>query len=303
MSKNPLWNRLHEIKLETVMAKDPQTICEDDTLEKTVKILQEHKIHSLPVLDRFNKVVGVIDNLDITAFLLKIVPKDDDLKSLEQASRAMHLKEVKSVMEISGRDPFVPLHTHDPLTLASGLFGSGVHRCPVLDSSQKLVGMVSQGHIVAAIHHSIKLHNGMLGMARKSLKDLSLGLPSNIVTAKRDTPVLTCIRRLVEFQINALALVDSDGKLAGTFSASDVRGLFLDTVPDFGSSVEEFLLKHSPMSFNSSCVRIDCKFEDAMDLFHSHHVVHRLWVIDEKFRPVGIVSLTDVCQMLKNYVQ
>jgi len=47
---------------------------------------------------------------------------------------------------------------------------------------------------------------------------------------------------------SAVALVDDDGKLAGTFSSSDLRGLFMESWSSFDEPVGEWLKKNHPAS-------------------------------------------------------
>ena len=53
--------------------------------------------------------------------------------------------------------------------------------------------------------------------------------------------------------VSALAVVDPSGKLVGNFSASDLKGLFRQRLPDFLKSVEQFLKDHSPGSPRYNC--------------------------------------------------
>ncbi|MBC5794422.1 CBS domain-containing protein [Sphaerospermopsis sp. LEGE 00249] len=48
-----------------VMSKNPLTITPDKSLKEAAKIIQEHKVHRLPVLDITSKVIGILTRGDI----------------------------------------------------------------------------------------------------------------------------------------------------------------------------------------------------------------------------------------------
>ncbi|AFZ58132.1 CBS domain-containing protein [Anabaena cylindrica FACHB-243] len=48
-----------------VMSKNPLTITPDKSLKEAAKIIQEHKVHRLPVLDNAGQVIGILTRGDI----------------------------------------------------------------------------------------------------------------------------------------------------------------------------------------------------------------------------------------------
>lgn len=48
-----------------VMSKNPLTITPDKPIKEAAKIIQEHKVHRLPVLDSTGKVIGILTRGDI----------------------------------------------------------------------------------------------------------------------------------------------------------------------------------------------------------------------------------------------
>ena len=143
----------------------------------------------------------------------------------------------------------------------------------------------------------------------KTLKELGLGV-SGVFTTPRNSSVVWIVLPLtfhayLYLQYNALhlmqtklisgvALVDDDGKLAGNFSATDLRGLYLEKFPMLLQPVSDYLEEFSPSSLNAYCVKADATFANVVkELVESK--LHRLWVIDDDYKPIGIVSLTDIC--------
>ena len=48
-----------------VMSKNPLTISPDKSLREAAKLIQDHKVHRLPVLDNVGKVIGILTRGDI----------------------------------------------------------------------------------------------------------------------------------------------------------------------------------------------------------------------------------------------
>ena len=48
-----------------VMSKNPLTISPDKPLREAAKLIQDHKVHRLPVLDNVGKVIGILTRGDI----------------------------------------------------------------------------------------------------------------------------------------------------------------------------------------------------------------------------------------------
>jgi acetoin utilization protein AcuB len=58
------------VTIEEIMTPDPVTVSDDYTLEETVEKLLVHKISGLPVVDRQQKVIGVITKSDLFHLIL-----------------------------------------------------------------------------------------------------------------------------------------------------------------------------------------------------------------------------------------
>ena len=61
-----------EIKIGDIMIKDPVTIGPEESLEDAARLIYNHKIGGLPVLEN-GKVVGVITSKDILAAFIEIM--------------------------------------------------------------------------------------------------------------------------------------------------------------------------------------------------------------------------------------
>lgn len=61
---------LSQLKVNDIMTKEPLTVTPDDSLRTAAKLLHEHKIGALPVVDEQHKPVGIITESDIFRALI-----------------------------------------------------------------------------------------------------------------------------------------------------------------------------------------------------------------------------------------
>ncbi len=58
-------------KVENIMTKGLKTIYEDDTITKAVNIIINNDINRIPVVDKNNRLKGIITRADIIKFMIK----------------------------------------------------------------------------------------------------------------------------------------------------------------------------------------------------------------------------------------
>jgi acetoin utilization protein AcuB len=69
---------LSELKVKSIMTRDPIAIRPTDTVERAALIMRDRKFGSLPVTDGTGKVVGIITDTDIFRLLVSITGIDQD---------------------------------------------------------------------------------------------------------------------------------------------------------------------------------------------------------------------------------
>lgn len=305
--KNPIFEFLHNLKVRDLVSNQQHHIVfayGDDTIESAINIMAKNNVLSVPVVDRANSTcLGLVDMLDIVSFVISVAPdplslKENELRSCEIAGRAMALRSLKDVVDFSGRDTYVPIFEGTPVTMTLDFFAKGIHRVPI-HGEGTIHYMVSQADVVKVIFENIK-HGDLKAMGEKTMDQLFLGQETPI-SVKRHSTVLKALHSL-KGGISAIAIVEEDGKLAGNFSASNLQGLFLEHFPHFLNTVEDFLNEHSPNSFQPICCRRDSTLETVLsEMVNSG--VHRLWVVNDDYHPVGVVTMTDVLRCVSNFSQ
>jgi acetoin utilization protein AcuB len=61
-----------KIKVKDIMVKNPVTVSEDFTVEETAEVLFNHKISSVPVMDKGGHIVGVITKSDLFRVIIAL---------------------------------------------------------------------------------------------------------------------------------------------------------------------------------------------------------------------------------------
>lgn len=278
-----------------------------DTVETVVRKLAERSVLSAPVIDSKTKqIIGFVDVLDVLAHVVRAAPNGkelaaNNLKALEMAGRNLALEEVHYVVNASGRDAAVTVHAKAPLTELVQLFAKGVHRVAVTADAgvdSPISAVVSQSSFVSWI--SPHLREGKLKeLGNKSIATLSL-VTGKVVGVAQDAPVISLLSTLNKSGCGAVAVVDRDGKLAGNFSAADVRGLFQEKFPSFLAEVQVYLQDHAPASLQPTVVRPDHTLDSVVKSIVEQKV-HRVWVIDAEYRPIGVITLTDIVKLILNF--
>lgn len=106
-------------------------------------------------------------------------------------------------------------------------------------------------------------------------------------------------RLLGDEYVTALPIVDKEsGKLLANMSASDLRGLTVPKLRFLNETVETFLTAQmggirAPVSVKSSAT-----LAQVIQLVVENNI-HRVWLTDDKEKPVGVVTLTDIISVFK----
>ncbi|WP_413759861.1 CBS domain-containing protein [Streptomyces sp. MMBL 11-3] len=130
-----------------VMTRTVVTVGREATFKEIVRILEEHEVSALPVLDGAGQIVGVVSEADL---LPKEEFRDDDPDRRTQMRRLADLAKAGAV---TAQDLMSApaLTIHDGATLAQAartMARHGVKRLPVVDGAGALCGVVSRSDLL-----------------------------------------------------------------------------------------------------------------------------------------------------------
>lgn len=150
---NAYRRRLGEMRCADVMSRDLATVQFGTSLEEAWALLRRRRIKALPVLDRAQRVVGIVTLADFMreAELDLHAGFETKLRRLIRRSGFSHSDKPEVVGQIMSRQVRVA-SLERPLAELVPLFAStGHHHIPVIDADGRVVGMLTQSDVVAAL--------------------------------------------------------------------------------------------------------------------------------------------------------
>ena len=129
-----------------IMSYPVHSIAAQATLEQAWQQMQQHQLQTLPVLQQ-QQLVGIVTRYDLLNALLK-QPKTTK-RWLAKTSESPQLQQLMTSEVIFATEE-MPI-----LGLVKLLTEQQLHALPVLDADQRLVGMISQTDLIAALYRLV----------------------------------------------------------------------------------------------------------------------------------------------------
>jgi len=144
-----LRRKMGDIRAEQIMSRDIRTVGPDTTVMQAVRLFRHHHVKTLPVVDSDGVVQGITSLSDLLAQLDlplgRILPTRINL----WRDQPLHKVMTTPVVTVDGQT-----HVVDMIPLMSN---QGLHCLPVLDNG-RLVGLVTQTDVIAALHRDLVSH-------------------------------------------------------------------------------------------------------------------------------------------------
>jgi CBS domain-containing protein len=103
--------------------------------------------------------------------------------------------------------------------------------------------------------------------------------------------------------VSSVAVVSVvDGHLVANLSASDVRGVTSENVRDVQEPVMSFLTRHYQKPYHPVTSYASEKLYDVV-LKMITAKVHRVWVVDAAYKPIGIVTISDILSKMHSFLK
>ena len=145
--------KMGAIRCGDVMSREVAVVAFGTPLEEAWALLRARGIKALPVVDRASRIVGIVTLADfLRGAELDLHPGwADRLRSMLKATTTSHSDKAEVVGQIMTRTVRVasadrPLGELVPLFAATGH-----HHIPIIDAEQRLVGIITQTDLVAAL--------------------------------------------------------------------------------------------------------------------------------------------------------
>jgi len=283
-------------------------VCYDtDTLQDALKTLSAYNILSLPVLEsKTKKFLGFVDMLDIVSHVVHIheeMPENDseiDNYSMLRYKDVQFLyQQIGQIIDLSGTNPVCNVHGESPLFECIGLFQKGVHRVAVISSYGITENILSQSDVIRFL---ISKLDSYLDIFEKTVRETFNIANKTIISVQSNEATIKAFKIIHDNKISAVAVVDENGKLIGNLSASDLKGAVTtdddEGAETFGSlllPVTTFLQQGGMSKLPVATCFLSSSLSFVLLKIMALHV-HRLWIVDESEKPIGIISLTDIMQ-------
>ncbi|XP_076617055.1 5'-AMP-activated protein kinase subunit gamma-2-like isoform X3 [Chaetodon auriga] len=178
------------------------------------------------------------------------------------------------------------------------LIKNKIHRLPVIDPvSGNALYILTHKRILKFLQLFV-CEMPMPAFMKQTLEELAVGTYANIAYIHPDTPLITALSVFTHRRVSALPVVDHNGKVVDIYSKFDVINLAAEkTYNNLDVTVTQ-ALRHRSQYFEGvmKCNKLET-LETIVDRIVKAEV-HRLVVVDEESRIVGIVSLSDILQAL-----
>ncbi|VDN01612.1 unnamed protein product [Thelazia callipaeda] len=258
-------------------------------------------VRAAPLWDsKKQKFVGMLTISDFIRILHKYYTKNG---SQSEGIQGLEQHEISTWREELERDghlkPLASISPSESLYQAVHLLcKEKVHRLPVMEESS--------GNIAFILTHKrlIKfLYLYVLDLPRPSFMDktpreLGLGTWNNVSTITEDTPLIDVMGIFLSKRVSALPVLDKNGRVVDIYAKFDAINLAADkSYNDLNITARE-ALKHRVDWFEG--VRC-CSPNDSLMTVVEMIVraeVHRLVVVDDDKKVVGIISLSDILRFM-----
>lgn len=143
-----------QLKCADLMTKHAIEVAPSTSVAAALTLLDRHRVKALPVVDGEGRLIGIVTRADLTRPPRRPAPLWQRLSARlpqsfggQPASVASVMtREVASVPETLPITALVPLFTH-----------SGHHHIPVVDASDRLVGIITQTDLVTGLYQQTQM--------------------------------------------------------------------------------------------------------------------------------------------------
>jgi acetoin utilization protein AcuB len=182
-------------------------------MPKAARIMLENKITALPVLENGN-LVGILTNSDLLRF---IIVESPNLKK-------------KILVKNYMNDEVVTIDPDTSLLEAHRLMGTKrIRSLPVLEDDA-LVGVVTRTDLMSSDPSRLISKNNQELSLKILTQSVEKVMTKAVITVTSDVPLTEAARLMLENKMHCIPIVDSDKKLTGIITESD---LFLMVVQKF----------------------------------------------------------------------
>ena len=145
--------KLAEVRCADIMSRDLVTVEFGTPLQEAWALLRERRVKALPVVDRAFRIAGIVTLADFmrAAELDVYEGFDHKLRKLIRSTRSSYSDKPEVVGQIMTRNVRVAGEQRHLADLLPLFGGTGHHHIPIIGDGERLVGIITQSDLVAAL--------------------------------------------------------------------------------------------------------------------------------------------------------
>ena len=149
---------LGDLRCEQVMSRSPHSVEFGSSLSEAWGLMRRYRVKALPVVDRARRVVGIITLADFLrhAQVDGYTDLTEQLKNVWLSSGVSHSDKPEVVGQIMTRRVRVASAQSYLVELLPLFSQTGHHHLPVIDSENRLIGILTQSDVVHALVKSVR---------------------------------------------------------------------------------------------------------------------------------------------------
>ncbi|KAI4163438.1 MAG: hypothetical protein LQ342_002945 [Letrouitia transgressa] len=268
-------------------------------VKKSLTILIQNGIVSAPLWDsKTSTFAGLLTTSDYLNLIQYYWQNPEAVNRIDQF-KLNSLRDIEKAIGVSPLETISIRPTRPLYEACRRMLETRARRIPLVDYDDEtgramVVSVVTQYRILKFV--AVNVHETQL--LRKPLKHLKLGTYKNLETAKMETPVFEVIHQLVNCNISSVPILNSDGVVTNVFETVDVITLIKGANYDeLNLNVGEALQKRSEDFPGIYTCSIEDRLDTIFDTIRKSRV-HRLVIIDEDSRLIGILTLSDILEYI-----
>jgi len=208
---------------------------------------------------------------------------------------------ISSIVDLSGRNPFITMNEQSSLAEVVETHLKNLHRIAITDEEGDIIGVISQWTIANYLATVPTDDKKWIPTLREPVSKIEF--TKEVIASGKNESALDCFLKMYKEKISSLAILNEDGVLWGNLSLSDLKGfqLFLNDFNDLLQPVSQFLsIVRKKQGRTENFVVSATPATPVCDIVKkfNEEVVHRVFIVDEAFHPIGVFSLTDLMEKL-----
>ena len=226
VTRSDIFRHSDEDQLALIMSQNPYTTTRDQDVKDAAKLLFEHRIHGLPVVDKRKNIVGIISPTDI-------------IKTFSE--------NMKDTVDHFYTRNLVPVYQETPITIVMEIINvTSENALPVLNDDRELAGIISEGDLFKLSHLRESVSRTDMGMGgdedewtwegirdtvRLYYSTTQVDLPPvpvkevmiiDVIKIYRNTSTYEVAQKMIKNKISHIPVVDADNRLKGMISDIDL---------------------------------------------------------------------------------